>query len=122
MVFVSGHAEEDGAPFRGWLVGHFASGPRHSQDVEVRWAVHGLHELRPSWGLNRQATTLSLLVRGRMRYFFEPSSETVLSRPGDYVLWGPNVAHRWRAELADTIVLTVRWPSRAGDAVDVDAP
>jgi hypothetical protein len=43
----------------------------------------------------------------------------LLERAGDYALWPPGIAHRWRIELPDTIVLTVRWPSRAGDATDL---
>jgi quercetin dioxygenase-like cupin family protein len=36
-----------------------------------------------------------------------------LTRPGDYVVWGPGVDHSWRAE-QDAVVLTVRWPSVPG--------
>ena len=32
----------------------------------------------------------------------------------DACLWAPGVAHRWEIEEDDTVVLTVRWPSRTG--------
>ena len=31
------------------------------------------------------------------------------------------LAHRWQIEAEDTIVLTIRWPSRAGDAANLEA-
>jgi quercetin dioxygenase-like cupin family protein len=40
----------------------------------------------------------------------------VLTRPGDYVLWGPGVDHSWLAE-QESVVVTVRWPSLPGYAV-----
>jgi len=113
---VTGNAERDGAAHRGWFIGHFVeSGARHSDEVEVKWGVHALHETRSQWSLNAQATTLSVLLRGRFRLYFR-DEETLLSEPGDYALWGLGVEHRWRSEADATVVLTMRWPSRAGDA------
>jgi quercetin dioxygenase-like cupin family protein len=86
--------------------------------VEVKWGVHTLNETRRSWAVSSAASTLSLLVQGSIRLFFK-GQQTLLNRPGDYALWGPGVAHRWRIEADDTIVLTIRWPSRAGDALDM---
>ena len=60
--------------------------------------------------------SLSLLVRGCIRLFFAGGQQALLAEPGDYVIWPPGVAHRWRIEQDDTVVLTVRWPSLAGDA------
>ncbi len=33
-----------------------------------------------------------------------------LARQGDYAVWGPGIDHSWEA-LADSVVITVRWPS-----------
>ncbi len=116
---VIGNAQRDGAPYRGWILGHFMpSGPSQSDAVEVKWGTHAFGETRANWAVSHQATTLSLLVTGSIRLFFEDREE-VLSEPGEYALWGPGVAHRWRIEADDTVILTVRWPSLAGDATDV---
>lgn len=122
MDLVTGNAGVDGADFRGWIVGHFVGGgPRSTEAVEVKWGVHALDETRPNWAVSADATSLSVLVRGRIRLFFA-EREQLLSEPGDYALWGPGVAHRWRIEAEDTVVLTVRWPSRAGDTANLTTP
>ncbi len=112
-----GNAGADGAAHRGWLVGHFAGvpgAPNCSEAVEVKWGVHPAGERRATAAVNATATTLSVLVRGRFRLRF-PERVVVLEREGDYALWPPGVAHDWLAE-AESIVLTVRWPSLAGDS------
>jgi hypothetical protein len=117
---VIGNAARDVEPFRGWLVGHFVPpelGPRSSADVEVKWAVHALGETRSAWGTSLEATSLSILVSGCIRIFFATGHEALLAEPGDYVLWPPGLAHRWQIEQDQTVVLTVRWPSIAGDVV-----
>jgi quercetin dioxygenase-like cupin family protein len=102
-------------------VGHFVpAGVRGTEAVEVKWGVHGLDEARSSWAASAEATTLSMVVRGAIRLFFAGGKEQLLKEPGDYAVWTPGVAHRWRIEAADTVVLTIRWPSRAGDAADLD--
>jgi hypothetical protein len=117
---VCGNAAADGDRYRGWLVGHFvepAGDPRRTGDVSVKWGVHPAGEARTAWAANAVATTLSILVRGRFRIIF-PDGECLLAREGDYALWAPGTPHHWHAE-TDSVVLTVRWPSRPGDSVDV---
>ena len=116
MDLVTGNAARDGAPLRGWFVGHFVpDGLPKSEQVEIKWGVHAHNDTRSAWASSAAAMTLSVLVRGRFRLTFE-SGEHLLARSGDYALWGPGVVHRWQAEEDDTVVLTVRWPSVAGDA------
>src|SRR5262245_21536332 len=116
MDLMTGNAARDGEPFRGWFIGHFVPADlARSDHVEVKWGVHARDESRTSWASNTRATTLSVLVTGRFRLHFD-GRDCMLSQPGDYALWGPGVAHRWQAEADDTVVLTVRWPSLAGDA------
>ena len=117
-----GNAAADGDRYSGWLVGHFVDPPddaRRTEAVSVKWGRHPAGETRTAWAVSAEATTLAILVRGRFRLAF-PSGEYVLTREGDYVLWPPGMPHRWRAE-TDAVVLTVRWPSRAGDSADVPA-
>jgi len=118
---VTGRAARDAEPFRGWFIGHFIPpelGPRSTEAVEVKWGVHALGETRSTWAASDAATSLSVLVSGCIRLFFATGDEALLALPGDYVLWPPGLAHRWQIEQEDTIVLTVRWPSRAPDTAD----
>src|SRR5215208_2022204 len=118
-----GHAATDGDRYHGWFVGHFVEPPadgRRSDAVGVKWGVHPAGEARTGWAENAVATTLAILVRGRFRITFA-DGEYLLAREGDYVLWPPGTPHHWRGE-ADSVVLTVRWPSRADDSHDVPWP
>ncbi len=118
---VAGNAAVDGSPYRGWLVGHFAGeagSPTCTEAVEVKWGVHPAGERRSSPAANATATTLSVLVRGRFRLRF-PNRIVVLEREGDYALWALGVAHDWLAE-DESVVLTVRWPSRPEDSRTVE--
>ncbi|HEY1291501.1 MAG TPA: signal peptidase I [Chloroflexota bacterium] len=113
---VTRNAARDDHALRGWFVGHFIPpdlGLRSTSDVEVKWGTHALGESRSDWGSTAHATTLSVLVRGRIRLVFDDGREALLDEPGDYALWAPGVAHRWTIEEDDTVVLTVRWPSAA---------
>lgn len=117
MVF--GNAQVDGGPFRGWVLGHFvpeALGLRHTDEVEVKWSAHatGLGE---EWTMCRTATTIAILVAGRHRIEL-PHRGYEMSTPGDYLMWGPGVPHRWQV-LQDSTIVAVRWPSVAGDVVEV---
>lgn len=108
----TGNANDDGAPTRGWIVGNFidpSHGVRSSQDVEVKWAHHAQGEERAGWTSDDPRTTLVMLIEG---HFSVQSTEgtATFAKPGDYAMWGPGVDHTWKA-LADSVVLTVRWPS-----------
>lgn len=116
---VTGNAEADGTAHRGWFLGHFIQpedDPRFTAAVELKWVTYAAGEARSQWALNREATSLSLLVQGRFRIQF-PEGDVVLSQVGDYALWLPGIPHCWRAEAASTI-LTVRYPSEPGDSVE----
>ncbi|MBF2066767.1 MAG: signal peptidase I [Calothrix sp. C42_A2020_038] len=115
---VFGNAKQEGASRRGWFIGHFIDpleDARHTEELEVKWAVHSSGDSRTQWAVNHQATTLSILISGRFRLEFEDRN-IVLSDEGDYVLWRPGVSHNWVAE-SDCTILTVRWPSKSGDSV-----
>lgn len=111
---ITGNAASDAAPFRGWFVGSFVPrelGLRSTEDVEIKWGEHANGDVRADWGASDSATSMSLLVRGCIRLFFENGRQALLQEPGDYALWAPGVSHRWQIEQDDTVVLTVRWPS-----------
>ncbi len=116
-VIVSGNAFTDGTSYRGWFVGHFVRGGslRRTAEVEVKVTTHQKGEAQARPMINRTASTLVVLMHGRLRIRF-PSREILLRREGDYALWSAGEAHTWQVE-ADSRVISIRWPSRAGDQV-----
>jgi len=120
---VLGNASAEGENRWGWVIGHFLTptdDPRSTSLLEVKWGVHQAGETRQQWAVNIEATTLSLLVKGRFHLQF-PEQKVLLCNEGDYVLWLPGVPHTWEAEL-DSVVVTIRWPSKAGDSLEVPPP
>ena len=117
---VFGNAGAEGASRGGWFSGHFITpvdDPRSISILEVKWGVHKAGDCRTEWAVNTEATTLSILVKGRFRLQF-PEQEILLSCEGDYALWLPGVSHYWSA-LEDSTIVTVRWPSLSGDSFGV---
>ena len=97
---------------RGWFVGSFFDptlGLRHSDEVEVKWGIHKVGEVRAEWVTGEARTTLAVLVSGEWEMIF-PDRTVVLSKPGDFVMWGKGVDHKWKAR-AETVLVTIRWPS-----------
>jgi hypothetical protein len=126
---MTGNAAGDVAR-NGWFVGHFMGDDGDDGDdgdalgaalrtgaLEVKWSVYQGGEARDGWGANRTATTLAILVRGRFHLSF-PDREVWLEREGDFALWRPNVPHFWHPD-GPTVIVTVRWPSVAGDSYPV---
>jgi hypothetical protein len=114
QVYV-GNAEVDASANRGWLLGHFkpVDDPRHSDDVEIKWAIHPRGDQRPQWVAGEKRTALLLLISGRFRVEL-PDRTVRLARQGDYVVFH-GISHSWHAE-EDSVVLAVRWPSIPGYA------
>ena len=112
----SGNAYADGARQRGWFVGHFLEQTgdlRATASIEVKWRVYHGGEKKHYWGVSGTATTLCMLIKGNITIWF-PMTECVLSHEGDYVIWPAGLPHRWTIA-EDALVLTIRWPSIAGD-------
>jgi hypothetical protein len=106
-----GNAIADAAE-RGWFVGHFIDkkfGIRHTKDVEIKWAEYPEDEERPEWVTGETRTAICILIAGSVDLIFRNRNVT-LSKPGDFVMWGPGVDHKWRAQKGTTTI-TVRWPS-----------
>src|SRR5687767_880426 len=84
---VIGNAATDGAPFRGWFIGHFLGaehGAASTEAVEVKWGMHEDREERAGWAVSAEASSLSVLVHGQIRILFADGQEALLSQPGDY--------------------------------------
>lgn len=116
-----GNAGADTSETRGWLLGHFRPGQdaRHSEDVEVKWAVHAHGERRAEWVEGEKRSALVLLVSGRFRIDL-PGRSVVLAEQGDYVVFH-QVGHSWHAE-EDSVVVVIRWPSIPGYTAGSGAP
>jgi hypothetical protein len=111
-----GNASADASVDRGWLLGHFkpAGDARHSDDVEIKWAIHPPGDQRPQWVAGEKRSALLLLISGRFRVEL-PGRRVLLAQQGDYVVFH-GVSHSWHAEEA-SVVLAVRWPSIPGYAI-----
>jgi hypothetical protein len=98
---------------RGWLLGHFMppGDARHSEAVEIKWAVHPAGEQRAGWVTDDSRSILSVLISGRFRIDL-PDRSVVLSQQGDYVVFH-GASHTWHAE-EESVVVSVRWPSLPG--------
>ena len=104
---------------KAWLFGHFMpdDDPRKTDALCIAVNDHYMGITREAWAVNDEATTLSILIEGRVSMEF-PSEDVVLEKPCDYVMWGPGVPHRWRTA-SGTKFMSIRWPSLAGDSHDV---
>jgi len=111
-----GNAAADQVRDSGWFIGQFVPpelGLRHQTDVEVKWGIHPDGERRRQAWASGHATTISVLVQGMLRVMFDNDEEprvVTLGKPGDYVIYGPDVVHSWEA-VGDTVVLSLRFPS-----------
>jgi hypothetical protein len=128
-----GNAGEVTTNGTGWIIGY---GPwlaeavlRHTPEATIRPAEGERLEVTVKWyshprGQRDEANkpsngrTISLLVseRGGFRLTFSNLEKThftecVLSRHGDFVVWGEGLNHKWVTEYPST-VLTVRWEPR----------
>lgn len=116
-----GNAGADAAESRGWLLGHFKPeyDARHSDDIEVKWAIHPEGDQRPQWVADEKRSALLLLVSGRFRVEL-PGQTVLLAEQGDYVVFH-GLSHSWYAEEA-SVVVAVRWPSVPGYSAAQDGP
>ena len=112
----SGNSVAASKDTRGWFLGHFMPGddnPLRTSHLELKWFTHAKGETRVEWAPGNPVKTLNILMRGRFVLVF-PDREVVLEKEGDFVLFGPDVAHSFRSE-EESLVLTVRWPAPSGD-------
>lgn len=106
----TGNATLDSADTRGWLIGTFIEGQfglRHTDNVALKWDVLKAGDARDEWATDNTQTTIGVLIQGKFTMEFRDQSIT-FDTPGDYVMWGPGVDHKWYAP-EDAILLTVRW-------------
>lgn len=113
-----GNAVTTGKDHRGWFIGKFISdlqSIRKTDDLEIRWSTFQKGEKRPGWVTSNVTHTICILISGRFDIIF-PENNYKLSKPGDYVIWGPRVAHKWHA-IENSTVISIRWPSDPNDSI-----
>jgi hypothetical protein len=109
----TGNANVDSNDTRGWFVGDFIEekyGLRHDKLVEMKWGVLKEGDERTEWATGETRTTIGILISGMFTMEFRDKLLT-FDTPGDYVMWGPGVDHRWHAD-KDAVWLTIRWFSQ----------
>ncbi|MEU5565331.1 signal peptidase I [Micromonospora musae] len=99
---------------RGWFIGPYwaqDAGLRSTKDIEVKWSSHIAGAERAPAAAYQNFVSLAVLVTGTFHFSFpgEALDEVLLREQGDYVIYGPEVPHSWKA-MEDSIVITVRWP------------
>ena len=112
MKPVFGNAADLSSSSRGWFLGYFMPGednPLRSRDIEVKWFTHPRGDTRSEWSPASSVRTLNVLIRGKFALLF-PDQEVLLEREGDFVFFGPGIAHSFRS-VEESLVMTVRWPS-----------
>ena len=113
---LTGNASVDGASHRGWFIGHFPAntcGLRATRLVVVKWGVCSAGEERSSWGTSGWATTLCILLKGRMQISF-PQEAHFLAHEGNYLLWPGGLPHHWKALAASCAHGQVAFRPRGG--------
>ena len=100
-----------------WVLGHFMEpgSPFQTNDLEIKWGLHHPGESKDSPGINLQAKTLAMLIRGKISIKFpDQNRELVLEKEGDYLYFDRGVSHNWSV-LEETLIITIRWLSIPGD-------
>jgi hypothetical protein len=130
MDLLTGNAYEQDTRGTGWFIGFgdwtrlpgsdllHVPADQPLSGLCVKWYDHpDGHDSGDGKPLSEGRTMSMLATPGSVfRYLFstepgfppEASRAIVLSRPGDYLAWGPGWYHRWHCERRATI-LTVRW-------------
>ena len=115
-----GNAADDGAMSAGWFVGHFLdpakAGLRATSGFEAKWSSHKTGEQRERWTTDENHATIVILIHGRLKLHLR-DADHVLSKPGDYIIWGPGTDHSWSAE-ETCLVVTFRLPAQREDKGD----
>jgi hypothetical protein len=110
----SGNAIIDGRG--GWFFGdRQPAGPRHHNSVLVKYGLHHTGEECKNPHKCSKNINISILIDGGpfVHYFrtldTKDLPDVVLERIGDYVIYGPDVTHTWRA-LKESSVVTFQFP------------
>lgn len=108
---VKGHVSNN--KNRGWLIGHFAEEPFNTGNFEIKFGSYKKGEKKTNWGLNIQAKSMCILIKGKISIIF-PSKTVTLNNRGDYVYWDNMIGHSWEV-LENTETIGLRWPSIPND-------
>jgi len=111
--FYIGNAIADQVRNSGWFVGQFvpaACGLRHQNDVEIKWGIHPDGEKRAHAWANEHATTISVLIRGKLRVAFHIGEPPQIVRSKRKAITSLRTRYGPLLEaIGDTVVLSVRF-------------
>lgn len=100
---------------RNWVMGHFIpeGSMLHCEEVEVCWGRHPKGFKKEGSHPAFRSMTLAILVYGHFIISFpEVGREADLQKEGDYVIFDASETPHWDNVLEDSLLITVRWPSR----------
>lgn len=102
-----GNATVEGALTRGWFIGPYVDIPElKTNALEIAWSPSKSGDHRDTWVVNKEASFLTILFRGR--------------EIGDFIRGGPGVPQRFRILEDDTLTVTIKWPSVPDDIQKFD--
>jgi hypothetical protein len=117
-----GNAIIDGYKTGGWIVGNKPSmaGLFKNTDVFIKYGLHhNGDECKQPYQPSSKINVSILVYGGPFMYSFKDYSgndlsDQVLEKPGDYVIYGTNVTHTWKA-LRESTVITVQFTPEKND-------
>ena len=116
-MLIFGNFNQPGQTKRGWFMGIFMdpTSPFCQAGFELKWGKEAGGTEKPALGTNNTAHTLTILIYGDfINEFPDTNQQFRMQKEGDYVYYPPGTPHTWRA-LKDSFLITIRWPSKAGD-------
>ena len=97
-----------------WVVGHFIAegSPFRTENFEVKWINRKKGVIKKGALAKRQASTLVILIQGKMMIRFPGSkNKALLKEQGDFVYYDANQTLHESETLEDTVAIVLRWPS-----------
>ncbi len=97
---------------KGWFIGNFIEEEslRHSENCEVKWAVHkqGIKKTSSGGDAVTKTRTVVILLSGKwLTHFLDDGQEVVLSQPGDYLMYEDRLHENEAIE--ESHVMVIRW-------------
>jgi len=131
LNITQGNTKTDGRDFGFWFMGAIEKwcrdknvpfdkekfGLRNTEDIEIKWGIYKMDDVRDVWAGCSDKTGMSILIRGDFTFTFREKSnhenqvEVRLHKEGDYVIWREDMEHTWKMD-ADSEILTLRWSEK----------
>ena len=106
-LFTDSHPND----YKDWVIGSFVKNKNFNTDkFELKFQRGEKGHLRePKEVLNKDTTTLAILIYGHVRVkFISGDKDYYIKEEGDYIIWSPDEAHEFEF-IENTLVITLRW-------------